>query len=78
MTRGRARARVRAKPSMVMGGIGSGVGSGGGSDGGRWQGEIVNSVSDGDGNDGLAVENSDVLNVGGVRSLDFEEHAGAV
>jgi hypothetical protein len=39
---------------------------------------IVNSVSDGDGNDGLAVKNPDVLNIGGVRSLDFEEHAGAV
>ncbi len=62
----------------MMGGIGSGVGSGGGSGGGRWQGGIVNSVSDGDGNDGLAVENPDVLNVGGVLSLDFEEHAGAV
>ncbi len=40
---------------------------------------IVNSFRDGDGNDGLlAVENPDILNVGGVRSLDFEEHAGAV
>ncbi len=39
---------------------------------------IVNSISDGDGDDGLAVENPDVLNIGGVRSLDFEEHAGAV
>ena len=39
---------------------------------------IVNSVSGGNGDDGLAVENPDVLNVGGVRSLDFEEHAGAV
>jgi hypothetical protein len=63
---------------MVMGGVGSGICSGGSSGGGRWQGGIVNSVSDGDGNDGLAVENPDVLNVGGVRSLDFEEHAGAV
>ncbi len=63
---------------MVMGNVGSGVGSGGGSGGGRWQGGIVNSVSDRDGDDGLAVENPDVLNVGGVRSLDFEEHAGAV
>jgi hypothetical protein len=33
---------------------------------------IVNSVSNGDSNDGLAVENP------GVRSLDFEGHAGAV
>ena len=63
---------------MVMGGVGSGVGSGGGSSGGLWQGGIVNSVSDGDGNNGLAVENPDVLKVGGVHSLDFEEHAGAV
>jgi len=40
---------------------------------------IVNSVRDGDGDDGLLpVENPDILNVGGVRSLDFEEHAGAV
>jgi hypothetical protein len=39
---------------------------------------IVNSVSNGDGDDGLAVENHDILNIGGVRSLDFEEHAGAV
>ncbi len=62
----------------MMGGIGSGVGSEGGSGGGRWQGRIVNSVRDGDGDDGLAVENPEVLNVGGVRSLDFKEHAGAV
>ncbi len=62
----------------MMGGIGSGVGSGGGSSGGQWQGGIVNSVSAGDGDDGLAIENPDVLNVGGVRSLDFEEHADAV
>ncbi len=39
---------------------------------------IVNSISNGDGNDGLAVENPDVLNISGVRSLDFKEHAGAV
>ncbi len=39
---------------------------------------IVNSVSNGDSNDGLAVENPDVLNIGGVRSLDFKEHAGVV
>ncbi len=39
---------------------------------------IVNSISNGDSNDGLAVENPDVLNIGGVHSLDFEEHAGAV
>ncbi len=39
---------------------------------------IVNSVSDGDGDDGLAVKNPDILNIGGVCSLDFEEHAGAV
>ncbi len=61
-----------------MGGVGSGVGSGGGSGGGRLQGRIINSISDGDGDDGLVVKNPDVLNVGGVRSLDFEEHAGAV
>jgi hypothetical protein len=61
-----------------MGGVGSGVGSGGGSGGGRWQGRIINSISNGDGNDGLVAENPDILNVGGVRSLDFEEHAGAV
>ncbi len=60
-----------------MGGVGSGVGSGGGSGGGRWQGGIANSVS-GDGDDGLAVEKPDILNGGGVRFLDFEEHAGAV
>ncbi len=62
----------------MMGGVGSGVGSGDGSGGGRWQGGIVNSVRDGDGNNGLTVENPDVLNGGGVCSLDFEEHAGAV
>ena len=39
---------------------------------------IINSVSDGDGNNELAVKNPDVLNIGGVHSLDFEEHAGAV
>ncbi len=40
---------------------------------------IVNNFRDGDDDDGLlAVENADILNVGGVRSLDFEEHAGAV
>jgi hypothetical protein len=40
---------------------------------------IVNSVRDGDGDDGqLEVEIPGVLNVGGVRSLDFEEHAGVV
>ena len=39
---------------------------------------IVNSFRDGDGDDGLlAVENPDILNVGGALSLDFEEHAGA-
>ncbi len=62
----------------MMGGVGSGVGSGGGSGGGRWQGGIINSVSDGDGDDGLAVENPNVLNVGELCSLDFEEHAGSV
>ncbi len=53
----------------MVGGVGSGVGSGGGSGGGQWQGGIVNSVSDGDGDDGLAVENPDVLNVGAVGYL---------
>ncbi len=62
----------------MMGSVGSGVGSGGGSGGGWWQGGIVNSVSDGDGDNRLAVENPDILNVGGVRYLDFEVHAGAV
>ncbi len=40
---------------------------------------IINSIRDGDGDDGLlAVENPNILNVGGVCSLDFEEYAGAV
>jgi hypothetical protein len=42
--------------------------------------KCINSISDGDGNDGLvlAVENQDILNVGGAFSLDFKEEAGAV
>ena len=40
---------------------------------------IVNSFRDGDGDNRLlAVENPDILNFGGVRSLDFVEHAGAL
>ena len=40
---------------------------------------ISNNFRYGDGDDGLlAVENADILHVGGVRSLDFEGHAGAV